>query len=311
MITYVVSDIFKSPARVLVNTVNTVGVMGKGIAKDYKLIYPDMFKQYQKICEENKLDIGKLWIYKTPNKWILSFPTKKHWRNRSKPEYIEAGLKKFVCSYAEKGITSISFPMLGCGNGELDWDAEVRPLMEKYLNPLPIDVFIHLYRKDPFEVEHRNINEIKQWLRNEPGSLAFVEIFDDLINLFEEKVEVETLDTGQKFFAKLDNIKEEIIITIKGDQYCFSKDDLLVLWQQVRDVGFCVAEIMPGELGKYASYFIALLNRLPYFQPVLVANQYEKLNEHSVGLRIWPRDISMNDKEDNSSGGEKQYELAL
>jgi len=311
MITYVVSDIFKSPARVLVNTVNTVGVMGKGVAKDFKLIYPDMFKQYQKLCEENKLDIGKLWIYKTSNKWILNFPTKKHWRNRSKLEYIEAGLKKFVCSYADKGITSISFPMLGCGNGELDWDTEVRPLMEKYLNPLPIDVFIHLYRDNPFEVEHRNIKEIKQWLRSEPGSLAFVEIWDDLANLLKEKVVLETLDTGQQFSVELSISKEEITVEFNGNKYYFSKDDLLVLWQQVRDVGFCVPEIMPGELGKYASCFIALLNQLPYFQPVLIANQYDKLNKDSVGLRLWSKESNKKGKKNNCSAGEKQYELAL
>lgn len=76
MLMYVQQDIFKSPAQVIVNTVNTVGVMGKGIAKRYKEIYPDMYKQYQKFCEQHLLDIGKLWIYKSDTKWILNFPTK-------------------------------------------------------------------------------------------------------------------------------------------------------------------------------------------------------------------------------------------
>lgn len=178
VITYVVSDIFKSPARVLVNTVNTVGIMGKGIAKDFKTIYPEMFKRYKELCEMKMLIIGKLWLYKTDHKWILNFPTKVHWRNPSKIEHIEAGLKKFVSCYAEKGITSISFPMLGCGNGELDWDSEVRPLMEHYLNNLPIDIYIHLYRQDPFETEHRNIKKIKQGLRGEPESLAYSELWE-------------------------------------------------------------------------------------------------------------------------------------
>ena len=99
MITYVVCDLFRSPARVLVNTVNTVGVMGKGIAKDFKLIYPDMFRQYQRICEMGSFNIGDLWLYKTPNKWILNFPTKRHWRQPSDPKYIEDGLRKFVEMY--------------------------------------------------------------------------------------------------------------------------------------------------------------------------------------------------------------------
>ena len=87
MITYVACDLFLSPARVLVNTVNTVGVMGKGIAKDFKQIYPEMFREYQLLCENNWFDIGKLWLYKTQNKWILNFPTKRHWRQPSRPEY--------------------------------------------------------------------------------------------------------------------------------------------------------------------------------------------------------------------------------
>lgn len=145
MITYVVGDLFTSPAKVLVNTVNTVGVMGKGIALDFKRIYPEMFEQYVDYCESGLLDIGKLWLYKTTHKWILNFPTKKHWRSRSKVEYIEAGLKNFVDIFDSEEIKSVSFPMLGCGNGGLDWDSQVRPLMEKYLESLPIDVYIHLY----------------------------------------------------------------------------------------------------------------------------------------------------------------------
>ena len=85
-----------------------------------------------------------MWVYKTPHKWVLNFPTKKHWRSPSKPDYLEAGLKKFSQVYQEARITSISFPQLGCGNGELDWKTESKPLMEKYLKGLPIEIFIHV-----------------------------------------------------------------------------------------------------------------------------------------------------------------------
>ena len=74
MITYVACDLFLSPARVLVNTVNTVGVMGKGIAKRFKQVYPDMFERYQQLCEEDAFGIGELWLYKTPNKWVPELP---------------------------------------------------------------------------------------------------------------------------------------------------------------------------------------------------------------------------------------------
>ena len=78
MLVYVEQDIFQSPAQVLVNTVNTVGVMGKGISKSFKLVYPQMYKDYRMYCEKGLLDVGQLWLYKSDNKWILNFPTKKH-----------------------------------------------------------------------------------------------------------------------------------------------------------------------------------------------------------------------------------------
>ena len=145
MINYVDSYLFQSPAKVLVNPVNTVGVMGKGLALRFKQTYPDMFQAYQQLCENGQFDIGDLMLYKTPDKWILNFPTKKHWRQKSKLEYIEGGLQKFLSTYLNQGITSISFPMLGCGAGGLDWETQVKPLMVKYLRDLPLDIYIHLY----------------------------------------------------------------------------------------------------------------------------------------------------------------------
>lgn len=147
MLTYMTISILDSPAQALVNTVNTVGVMGKGIAAEFKALYPEMFRRYRRLCQEGKLDVGMLYLYRTPNKTIVNFPTKKHWRQRSRVEYVEAGLAKFVERYNDYGISSVSFPQLGCGNGGLDWQKEVQPMMERYLAPLPIPVYIHLYRE--------------------------------------------------------------------------------------------------------------------------------------------------------------------
>ena len=146
-ITYVDCSLFDSDAQVLVNTVNTVGVMGKGIAKEFKKLYPEMFEKYKKMCKAGKFNTGDLLPYNIPDsdRRVLNFPTKRHWRSRSKIEYIESGLKKFVQIYDQKGITSISFPMLGSSNGGLDWETEVKPLMEEYLKDLPIEVRIHEY----------------------------------------------------------------------------------------------------------------------------------------------------------------------
>lgn len=161
MIIYVRTNIFESNAQVLVNTVNTVGVMGKGLAHAFKKLYPDMFESYQNLCETGQLNIGNLHFYKTVNKFILNFPTKKNCRSASKLEYIELGLKKFVSEYEKLGISSIAFPLLGCGNGGLDWESEVKPLMEKYLKSLPIEIFIHTIHKDAFSPEHVKQDSVK------------------------------------------------------------------------------------------------------------------------------------------------------
>ena len=122
MITYVKGTIFASPAQVLVNTVNTEGVMGKGLALRFKQIYPEMFARYQELCENGQIKIGKLWLFKTDHKWILNFPTKNSWRQPSRIEYLAAGLKKFSEEFIDLKIHSVAFPALGCGNGELDWN---------------------------------------------------------------------------------------------------------------------------------------------------------------------------------------------
>lgn len=125
--------IFESDAQTLVNTINCVGVMGKGIALEFKNRYPEMFDKYKSFCDKGIFKPGVLWIYKAADgKKILNFPTKIDWKNPSKVEYIEEGLKKFVEIWQEKEIKSIAFPLLGCSNGGLDAD-EIIPLMQKYL----------------------------------------------------------------------------------------------------------------------------------------------------------------------------------
>ena len=135
-------NIFNTECEVIVNAVNCVGIMGKGIALQVKTKYPEVFKRYKNICDKNMLKPGLLQIVKTNDKTILNFPTKMHWKNNSKIEWVEEGLMKFVESYKERGIKSIAFPPLGCGNGNLNWE-EVKLLMLKYLNNLDIKIEIY------------------------------------------------------------------------------------------------------------------------------------------------------------------------
>ena len=146
MITLIKGNIFNTKAQVVVNTVNCVGVMGKGIALVYKLRYPKMFDLYQEYCKSNLIGIGKLCLYKgEPDApWVLNFPTKFHWKYPSKLEYVEKGLQKFMDTYKNQGIKSIAFPLLGAHNGGLDRD-DVYQLMTSYLSKCEIPVEIYEY----------------------------------------------------------------------------------------------------------------------------------------------------------------------
>jgi appr-1-p processing domain protein len=177
MLKYVEGDLFCSPAQVLVNTVNTVGVMGKGIALEFKKKYPKMFSQYKEQCDKHRMVIGKLMLWYAPDYWILQFPTKEHWRSPSKLEYIEKGLMTFVRKYANYNISSIAFPKLGCGNGELDWN-DVKPLMEKYLKDLPIEVFIYLGKSEVIQPEHKFQNDMDKFLKKDERDLSFTGVQD-------------------------------------------------------------------------------------------------------------------------------------
>lgn len=138
-----IGDIFESDCRTLVNTVNCVGVMGKGIAKCFKERYPDMYKDYKRRCTCGVVRPGTPYLFDDIlGTSILNFPTKDHWRSPSRLSYIREGLDWFCAHWDELGITSIAFPPLGCGNGGLNW-REVGPIMYEKLKGLPIDIEIY------------------------------------------------------------------------------------------------------------------------------------------------------------------------
>jgi len=132
-------NLLQEQAEALVNTVNCIGIMGKGIALQFKKTFPDNFKAYEKACKKNEVQVGKMFVFETHSmfgpKYIINFPTKKHWKEMSSIQYIDEGLddlKKIISNY---NIKSIAIPPLGCGNGGLEWH-KVRELINKKLNSL-------------------------------------------------------------------------------------------------------------------------------------------------------------------------------
>lgn len=151
MIAYLDGTVFNAPVKTYVNTVNCAGIMGAGIALEFKLRYPEMFNDYVNKCQLKQMKVGVPRIFEySEDIWIMNFPTKGHWRYPSKMIWIEEGLKYFVENYKKRNIESIAFPKLGTSNGGLEWE-EVKALMDKYLGNLDIDVYICLDEKNEAE----------------------------------------------------------------------------------------------------------------------------------------------------------------
>jgi len=165
MIHYIIGNILESNAQALINTVNTVGVMGKGIALQFKKAYPNNFIAYQKACKKGDIAIGKLFVTKeyninTGEKIIINFPTKNDWRKSSEYSYIEKGLDNLVQIISQLNIKSIALPPLGAGNGGLEWE-KVKKIIEQKLNNLDVEIIVY----EP-------TREIKEYLKTERVKLT-------------------------------------------------------------------------------------------------------------------------------------------
>jgi len=163
MIKYVIGNIFESDAEALVNTVNTDGVMGKGIALQFKKAFPVNFKLYQQACKDKIINIGNLFVTKDSNitsgtKYIINFPTKQSWRKPSEYAFIESGLDDLLNVLQKNNIKSIAIPPLGAGNGGLEWE-RVKNIIEVKLSKLNIDILV--YEPNVIIKEHLKTERIK------------------------------------------------------------------------------------------------------------------------------------------------------
>jgi O-acetyl-ADP-ribose deacetylase (regulator of RNase III) len=140
MIELASGDILKDDSEAMVNTVNCVGIMGGGITLQFKNAWPENFKAYEAACLRQEVQPGRMFIFETGHltnpRYIINFPTKRHWRGKSRMQDIDPGLQALVVELRERGITSVAIPPLGSGLGGLEWE-EVRPRIEAALAELP------------------------------------------------------------------------------------------------------------------------------------------------------------------------------
>jgi O-acetyl-ADP-ribose deacetylase (regulator of RNase III) len=265
MLIYRRTSLLESSAQTLVNTVNCVGVMGKGLAHAFKVREPKMFAAYKRICEQHLLEPGKLWLWRGSPSWVLNFPTKLHWRQPSKLEWIEAGLDKFVSAYESQGITEISFPKLGCGNGNLEWD-EVRPVMERYLGKLPIKVYIHDYTRDIGLPEHLETiaDAVRRAGHAEPSFENFMQSLHKVVDLGGEQL-VE-LGSHAPFRAAM-TAPDALGIEAGGAHWQFEEEALRGVWLELQS-GVVTKDAAAWTARDAGPQMVSLLSLLPGLRPI-------------------------------------------
>ena len=261
------TSLMTSSAQTVVNTVNTVGVMGKGLAAAFKERYPEMFHDYKNVCKNGSLEPGSSWLWKGDDQWVLNLATKKHWRNPSKIEYVRDGLIEFRRNFESAGIREIAFPRLGCGNGGLEWK-EVKPLMVNHLHDLPVTVYIHDFEKKLGALEHEL--PLLQQSRKPDSFDAFCK---DLVKAIAScDGQIRPLMMNEPFYVQL-NDRFELRGARDCDDLLAAEEDLFRIWS-ILSVSPLGRFDLPEPVQNCALKVFSVLSTLPYVRPVNIANRH-------------------------------------
>ena len=300
MITYVETSVFDSPAQTLVNTVNLEGIMGKGIAKEFKARYPEMFKEYRGLCDAGLLDIGLLHLWRGERRWVLNFPTKTTWRQPSKLEYVREGLEKFVATYEQLAITSISFPPLGCGNGNLSW-TDVRPMMHQYLSRVDIPGYIHdVQIKKDFVPEHIHLRDDAK-AAPEDFSTFFADIRQVL---FENRGRFFTSGDGE--YTAVASNDGSLLVDSAGKKRRIDQELLEEAWIRLRDRYLSIQNFPDHSTRALKSYVFPILAELPYVRRAVVRTSSDPMGR-AEGLFIDREDHAGFSEASSSSEGRQEW----
>lgn len=177
-------DLLKENSEAIVNTVNCVGVMGKGIALQFKQQWPQNFKDYEAACKRDEIKLGKMFIHDLGEwaepRFIINFPTKAHWRGDSKIEYIESGLRDLVSQVKRLNIKSIALPPLGCGNGGLDWDDVKRLIFAAFKDYPDVEVNLFEPKGAPPPREMTNLTEKPKMTAARAAIIKIISIYREM-----------------------------------------------------------------------------------------------------------------------------------
>lgn len=260
MITYHTGDLLQAPVQALVNTVNTVGVMGKGIALQFKEKFPLNLREYTRACKAGTLVPGKLLVVREPSleqgeQLIINFPTKTHWKHKSSYSHIKLGLDELVRVIAEYNIKSIAVPPLGCGNGGLSWE-KVKSLMVESLGELE-NVDVHIYEpNDAVKAVLQQQSERKQVKLTPSKAIFLYSMF-----AYEASGESASLFVANKLAYFVQRLGEDMKLRFKADRYGPYADG-------VRHMLYALNGVYLKGIEQQS---------IKAFEPILL--QYEKLDE--------------------------------
>jgi O-acetyl-ADP-ribose deacetylase (regulator of RNase III) len=220
MIRYTNGNLLEADAEALVNTVNTVGVMGKGIALMFRERFPDIFKAYKTACERKEIETGRMFVTPTGElqgpRYVIHFPTKRHWRPPSRLEWVDTGLADLRRVLIENDIKSVAIPPLGAGNGKLDW-SDVRPLIEQHLGDLEnLDVLVF----EPTNA-YQNVTKTTGIEKLTPARALMAEIIRryELLGLDCSILEVQKLAWVLERIIRRHKVKDPLKLHFAADRY--------------------------------------------------------------------------------------------
>lgn len=267
MLIKVECDLFLSPATVLVNPVNTAGVMGSGISAEFKRFFPTVFDQYRALCDAGKLTLGRVWLAQAGAKRILHLPVKAHWRSAAKRSDVEAAVQLLVSRWAEWGIGSLAVPQFE--ETDLRWEEDIRPILESALASLPIPVYLHTY--DRKQDAARSLRQVDTLLNKPTQRGDFTQFWRELGRVIRKADGKFTSTDGKPFIAQIEPNARRRLLTLTpqdGDTIILSDSTLADLWTAIQCAGLLMAWQFPGAVEAYTNYLIPLLAGLDDIQAV-------------------------------------------
>lgn len=260
------ADLFLSPADVWIMPVSTAGVASAEVAADFKRFFPSALTRYRLACEMGDLKPGSLLYMRSASVGILALPVRRHWRSAATADMLEAGLQKLADRWPDLAIQSLALPRFA--NVDLDWDAVVRPLLETYLDPLPIPVYVH---NSPLTDRRRSVRQIEQRIVYGHHRPPFERFWRDLGRVIRAVYGAFTTASGEPYRAAVETgarLRRLVLTSERGTAFAFSSAVLADFWTQAVHARLVFAHQLTGGMEPAAPYVFPVVNQLGYLSTV-------------------------------------------